>query len=105
MAAAPAFDWICAELEARSSLNRLEARGTVRLALRESGLDPAAVTGEQIRVVIERILPGELGARGIESAEELCNGLAVAIGAANLDDAPSPDDSPEAIFDRLGGDR
>ena len=41
MADARAFDWVCEEVEKKSSLSRLEARGTVRLALKKAGLDAA----------------------------------------------------------------
>ena len=43
VADARTFDWVCAQLEERSSLDRLEARGTVRLALKQAGLEPRHV--------------------------------------------------------------
>jgi hypothetical protein len=96
------FDWACDELERESSLNRLEARGTVRLTLRQAGLEPKSVTPEQIAVVFEKLLPQELDARGIENAQTLC--LRVAAAARELDPDESRDtDSPEAVFSRLGG--
>ena len=65
MADSPAFDWTCTELENETDLDRLEARGTVRIALKSSGLEAGTVLPDQMRVVIEKVLPTELGARGV----------------------------------------
>ena len=48
MADAAVFDWICNRLEQDTSLDRLESRGTVRLALKSAGLDARSVTPEQM---------------------------------------------------------
>lgn len=100
MAESRAFDHVCETLEARTSLNRLEARGTVRLALKEAGLEPGSVTARQLSVVVERILPGELGARGIGDADAICRDLVHSL--AVLPSAETAE-SPESIFGRLGG--
>jgi hypothetical protein len=100
MADAGAFDFVCAQLEQRTSLNRLEARGTVRLALKSAGLDAAHVTAAQMRTVIEKILPGELRNRAVEGPERLCTALAVLLAGSQLKEA-SGSESPEAIFARL----
>jgi hypothetical protein len=44
MADSPCFDRVCAALESETSLDRIEARGTVRLALKGAGLDAASDT-------------------------------------------------------------
>lgn len=96
----PAFDFVCDQLEARTSLSRLEARGTVRLAFKAAGLEPAGVTGEQVRVLLEKVLPGELASRGIGDGAALCRSLVPeASGLA----AGSGAQSAEVIFARLGG--
>jgi hypothetical protein len=97
---AAAFDLVCDELERRTSLDRLQCRGTVRLALKEAGLDAARVVPAEMRVVLERLLPAALRARGVEASEEICQQLAG--GLATLPAAPAGD-TPEAIFRRLGG--
>ncbi len=104
MADAPAFDWMCARLEQESSLDRLEARGTVRLALKSAGLDARAVTPEQLKVVIEKILVGELETRGVEDSAGLCAGFARALDAeaARLG-VEAAGETPDAVFSRLGG--
>jgi hypothetical protein len=100
MADGKAFDHVCAELERNSSLDRLAARGTVRLALKGAGLDPATTTVDQMRVVVQRVLPGELATRGVSDAEAVCEAISESLGA--VQDA-AVGESPEAVFERLGG--
>jgi hypothetical protein len=101
MASSTAFEWLCQELEERTDLDRLEARGTVRLALKQAGLQAEAVTGGQLAVVLARVLPGELTGRGIEDAESVCQKLAG--GLREIPGEPSGHETPEAVFARLGG--
>ncbi|HEB88733.1 MAG TPA: hypothetical protein ENI85_04110 [Deltaproteobacteria bacterium] len=99
MADASVFDRISGKLEEVTSFNRLEARGTLRIALKQSGLDAKALSPEQVRVVIERVLPQHLRDRGIEDVEQVCR-ILVAHVPRNEDFDSA--DSPEAIFSRLG---
>ena len=101
MAGATAFDWICGELERLTSLDTLEARGTVRLALKEAGLEARSVSPEQLSVVVSRILADELRVRGIDDADEVCESLI--IGLKGQQPVSSSDESPEEVFKRLGG--
>ena len=100
MADAEAFDFACAEIEARTSLDRLAARGTVRIALKQAGLDPRTVTPEQIAVVAEKVLVGELVSRGVADSAALCSDLAAK--ARRLAGRPSAE-TPDTVFRRLGG--
>ena len=100
MTDAKAFDHVCAELESNTSLDRLAARGTVRLALKGAGLDPATVTAAQMQVVVKRVLPRELSNRGIDDAEAICDGIVASLGA--VQDVVAGE-SPEAVFERLAG--
>jgi hypothetical protein len=104
MADAPAFDWMCARLEQDTTLDRLEARGTVRLALKSAGLEARTVTPEQMKVVVQKVLEGELTARGVENASALCSRFVSDLGAeaANLS-AAGAGETPDAVFSRLGG--
>jgi hypothetical protein len=95
------FDWVCQELEAATGLDRLAARGTVRLALKTAGLEPAALTPEQAGVVLERVLPAELGARGVADAERLCREILGRLGRLGPQGGTGGT-SPEEIFARLG---
>jgi hypothetical protein len=101
MATSAAFDWACAALDERSSLDRLEARGTLRLTLREAGFEPGSVSAEQLTVVLEKLLPGQLTSRGIDDAEELCRELSRRIVDVECD-SPAVE-SPEDVFRRLSG--
>jgi len=99
MADSAAFDFVCRELEDRSSLDRLEARGTVRLALKQAGLDARTVTPEQIAVVVDRVLPGELASRGIESPDVLCQRISSGVARVSGDASV---ETPDAVFERFG---
>ena len=93
------FDWVSGEIERGTSLDRLAARGMVRLALREAGLDPGAIDARQLGVVLERVLPARLAASGIANADAFCAGLRGKVPATGARTA----ETPEAIFGRLGG--
>ena len=100
MADSEAFDKACAVLEDETELSRLEARGTIRIALKQSGLNPATVVASELLVVVSEVLPKELVSRGIENADEACSTLK--IGLSRLGDAPRGE-TPESVFSRLGG--
>ena len=103
MAVSPAFDWVCAELESRAALDRLEARGALRGALEESGLEASSITLDQMRVVIDRVLPGELDARGVDDSSSVCEALRQELKSAGLSDDSVAAGSPDEVFRRLGG--
>ncbi len=96
------FDFLAGALEESTDLDKLEARGTLRIALKQAGLDAKTVTAEQMRVVVERALPAQLASRGVDAAASVCRALATALkglGSA----APGPAaESPEDVFRRLG---
>jgi hypothetical protein len=99
MADSPVLDLVSGELEQRSSLGRLEARGTVRLALKAAGLEPAQVTVQQMTVVLRKVLPAELVARGVDEPEALCEVLAEHLSGLELDSEAIQ--TPEEVFARL----
>lgn len=100
MADAEAFDLVCNQIEARTSLDRLAARGTVRIALKQAGLDSRSVTPEQMAVVTEKVLADELASRGIAGSAALCGEIAAK--ARRLAGGTSSE-TPDAVFRRLGG--
>jgi hypothetical protein len=100
MADAEAFDFVCNQIESRSGLDRLAARGTVRIALKQGGLDPRSVTPEQMAVVVERVLAAELANRGIAHSPQLCGEIATRVRALATQSAG---ETPDAVFRRLGG--
>ena len=101
MASSIVFAWASEQLEASSRLDTLEARGTVRIALRSAGLDAKLVSSEQMKVLLERVLPGELESRGIENAASLCAGMASRLLDQGFDGSAPESETPESIFSRL----
>ena len=102
MASSSAFEWFCDSLEAATDLDRLEARGTVRIALKSAGLEAGGLTAAQTKVVLEKLMPSELEGRGIADAASICSGL-VGRTSEILDSAAAASGtSPEEVFARLG---
>ncbi len=95
------FDLAAERLEHHTGFDRLEARGTLRIALKAAGLEPNSLTGAQLQVVFEKVMPGELDSHGVSDVRDLCTAvladLARAGGAAEDASATSPDE----IFHRL----
>jgi hypothetical protein len=100
MADLTAFEHACEGLERLTNLSRLEARGTMRIVLKEAGLDPGSVKAGELRVVAKKTLPKQLAARGVEDAESVCERLGSELGG--IQDTAGGD-TPEAVFARLGG--
>lgn len=98
MADSPVFELVSEALEKGAHWDRLEARGTVRLALRTAGLRSDTITAEQMAIVLSKIMPAELATRGISSGEALCTSIAARLGGVSSE---TPDETPDAIFKRL----
>jgi hypothetical protein len=95
------FEWACALLENNTTMNRLQARGTLRLVLGSAGLDIGTLTGKQMRVVAGRMLGEELRKRAIVNVDQLCAALMVI--PPEVESAPGPlHPTPEDVFKRLG---
>jgi hypothetical protein len=100
MADSACFDLTCEALERGTSLDRLQARGTVRLALKAAGLDAHDVTPDQMGAVVDKLLPRELKARGVENGDAVCATLKARLVGMEPSRAA---ETPEAVFARLGG--
>jgi hypothetical protein len=98
------FDTAADLLEQRTSLDRLEARGTLRLALKEAGLDIATLSVEQLGVVFEKILPGELERRGVDDASTACDAVMKEVALSPAAAASVKSEDAESVFKRLGRD-
>jgi nitrogen fixation/metabolism regulation signal transduction histidine kinase len=83
-------------------LDRLAARGTLRIAMKNAGLDIQTLTTVQLRAVFEKLMPKELESRGISNAPVTCEAVmaAIARGAASAESARST--SSDEILKRLG---
>ena len=100
MADSPCFDLACEVLESATSLDRLEARGTIRLALKAAGLDARNVTPVQMGRAVDKLLSAELKARGVENGDAVCATVKARLVEVKTSHAA---DTPEAVFARLGG--
>jgi hypothetical protein len=97
------FDIAAASLERSADMDRLAARGTLRIAVKEAGLDAQKLTLPQLRVIFEKLMPKELEARGVSDAAAVCTATMDEIArSANTIDAGSSA-SADDIFKRLGG--
>ena len=99
--AADLFDFTAERLEHHTSLDRLEARGTLRIAIKSAGLTAKSVTAGQLCVVFEKLMPDELEKRDVSDAASVCNAV-----IDDLVNSPTPaDEAPatdlDAIFGRL----
>jgi hypothetical protein len=97
------FDLAAEKLETSVDMDRLTARGTLRIALKEAGLDAHKLTVPQLRAVFEKLMPKELDARGVSGAAAICHSvmeeIARSADSIDIDSSASPDD----VFKRLGG--
>jgi hypothetical protein len=99
VADSPAFERAAEELERLSGLARLEARGTLRLALRSVGIDAKSATRLQVKAVAEQLLAPELESRGVRDAKEL--GAKVSASIDGVQDTAAGRSALE-IFERIG---
>ena len=99
MTDSPVFDWVCAALARATSFSDIEARGTIRIALKKGGLTAGEVTTAQLQVVVKRVLPEELRRRGCEDGQAICDQLAVELRDQRFE---SSGQTPEDVFTRLG---
>jgi hypothetical protein len=97
------FDIAAEKIEGSTDMDRLAARGTLRIALKEAGLDAHKLTIPQLRAVFEKLMPKELDARGVADAAAICKTAADAIERVASETELGTSNSPDEIFKRLGG--
>lgn len=95
MPGSPSFEAAAEVLERETYFDRLAARGTIRLALRHAGLDPRAVTPEELGRIVTSRLPDELQCRGVEDAAAVCASIAARL--ARLEQS-SPSGEVKSLF-------
>ena len=61
------FDFAAERLKHHAGFDRLAARGTLRIAIKAAGLEPNNLTGAQLQVVFEKVMPEELKLRGVSN--------------------------------------
>lgn len=86
------FEWLSDRLLETTSLGERTAqgnprrremavRGTVRLALKKSGLPQQGVSREELRTVIQQVLPDLLRSCSVDDAAGICEKLAAEIAS------------------------
>jgi hypothetical protein len=96
------FEYVCAEIERCTPLEGPVVRGTVRLALKEAGLNPESVDAGGMEVVVDKILPQELAAHRIEGIDELCARLAQTLATRQFAQPADRAGAAASVLDRLG---
>jgi hypothetical protein len=66
------FAQVSVALEQRSKLSSLESRGTLAIALKVAGHLTRDVGAVELLQTVQGVLPGELKARGVKDAVEVC---------------------------------
>jgi hypothetical protein len=99
MADAALFDAVAEAIQKRTHFDSLQARGTLRLSLKDAGLEAKTITPAQMRVVLERVLPSELRSRGVKDFDAVCASLLTVVDAVGAD-AGGASDAPEDLFRR-----
>ena len=97
------FDCAAQKLEALTDLDRLEARGTLRIALKETGLDAKTLTLTQLEAVFDQVMPQQLELRAVEDAQAICTATIKEVRLAEISANNSAASSADEIFGRLGG--
>ncbi len=95
------FDLATKELGRHTGWSPLVARGTLRIALKAGGLKPETVTPDQLRVVLEKLMPRELELRGVGDPLPVCAAVIEAVGDVTARQLSS---DPDEVFRRLAGD-
>lgn len=81
-------------------MTRLQARGTLRIVLREAGFEGDTMTARVASTVVSRLLPAALRARGVADPGPICERILHELGAL----APAPAsaaDTPEDFLRRV----
>ncbi len=95
------FDLAAERLEHHTGFARLEARGTLRIAIKAAGLEPKKLIGAQLQVVFEKVMPEELDSRGVSDVQDVCAAVLVDLESARDAAADARATSPDEIFRRL----
>jgi hypothetical protein len=95
------FDLAAERLEHHTGFDRLEARGTLRIALKAAGLEPKNLTGAQMQVVFEQLMPGELDSRGVGNMQDVCAAVLADLARAGGAAADAAATNTDDIFRRL----
>jgi len=76
------FEAVAARLQAKTTLTRTQARGTLRLACRELGVPSDAASRADMQLVLARGLEPALKVRRVAYPDDLLHALGVALAGA-----------------------
>lgn len=93
------FDQVANRLAELTRMSDAEARGTLRLTLKEAGLRPDLITPAKMLLVAERVLPRQLQARNVVDPTGI--GRRLASYVAELPVTETPRVSPADFLARL----
>lgn len=95
------FDFAAQKLEQHTGFSQLEARGTLRIAVKSAGLDPKSLSVDELRVVFEKLMPGELEQRGVGDTLNACAAVIRELANAPIAEGDSSSNNPDDVFRRL----
>lgn len=95
------FDVAAQKLERHTGFSQLEARGTLRIAVKSAGLDPKSLTPDELGAVFEKLMPGELEQRGVIDTAGACAAVMRDLENAPIAATDSSSSNPDDIFSRL----
>ena len=95
------FDFTAEKLEQHTGFSQLEARGTLRIAVKSAGLDPRSLSIAELRVVFEKLMPGELEKRGVRDSLGACTAVMRDLANAPTAAEASTSSNPDDVFRRL----
>ena len=98
------FNRVAERLKHHTGLSRIEARGTLRIALKIAGLTAKSVTAGQLCVVFEKLMPDELEKRGVSDAVAVCSAVIDDVVNAPVPTDAAPVTALDDVFRRIGGD-
>ena len=86
----------------RGSLDALVER--IRSEAKSAGLDPKGLDVGQLRVVFEKLMPGELETRGVSDNAAICRTVMNEVASSPLPAEADSASDLDGVFRRLGGD-
>ena len=94
------FTIVAGRLCELSELDRLESRGTVRIAFRKAGVDVGRFGLDDLEAVLAKVMPRELEDRGCADAGAICDAIMKSLEGDVPETATR---SRDEIMRRLGG--
>jgi hypothetical protein len=95
------FDLAAEKLEQHTGFSQLEARGTLRIAVKSAGLSSDSIALDELRVIFQKLMPGELEKRGVSDIAGTCAAVMSDLESAPAAATDSASITPDDIFRRL----